>query len=1222
MKSKLLLLFLFSFSILRAQEFFKSIPVDQLPATENGKARTWTPTAYSAWQLNLSALSAAIQSAPMEFTTAAYYNNTSVVAIPQPDGRTEDFAIFKVQSCEQAIYDKHPEIRTFAGRSVSNPAKTIRGSITIRGFRLMINEEDKSTSFVEPYLEGNTTYYLAYRVSAVAKDLFPQGLSRGVAPNAPENTLPDVAALATTSGISERSAELVQLKKYRLAVSCTGEFGQDHGGTKEGAFAGIVEYANWTSSLFERDMALRLELVAGSEEVAYFDPVTDPFESTNPLYLLSRNGLVINGFIGINNYDVGHNFSRYDPATAGGILGVAGAIGNGCVQSNKADGVSTGFKNIDYGGNFVNTIGQEIGHQLGGGHTWNRCAGGNGRNGASAFEPGSGSTIMSYGGACGSDNIQSDSDLYFHAGSIEEITAYYTFFFGATCGTFTETTNHRPEVQLPYTNDFFIPIKTPFELDGSATDEDGDVISYCWEQMNTGPETPLQTPVGNSPLFRTFPPNDKTNRYFPALGTVLSNTFDETEQLPTYSRDMDFRLSARDNRPSDGGTNWADVSFRATDLAGPFVVMQPNVAAVSWKSGEYADVKWDVSNTFAAPVSCKKVNIRLSTDGGLTWPTTLAAGVTNDGEHTISVPNIATTKARIRVDAADNIFYDVSNFNFKIEAPTQPSFTAAMSENSGTLCLPNTFTAEVLTAAVLGFSNTATIEIIGGNLPPTATASLSKTTVQPGQSSTLTVNMSNVTQAGTFTFDIKVSAAGATDVIFPVTITTITNDFSTMALQSPSDGSSDLVQSQVLRWTKAADAESYNLQLSTSASFAPGTIVATKSNTQVDTFKIPFLLEKSKAYFWRIRPNNACSPHAWTEPYFFSTLTESCANFGPADLPKSIAPGISSVIESKTELLSNTIITDINIKQLKGFHGEFSDLDVRLISPAGTEVTLFKSKCQGYNGVFDLAIDDSAPTSFVCPPSNLGNSYVRPQTPLAAFIGQSAQGIWTLRLKDVLAGEGGTLEALQFDICQSVEVNPPTIVTNNILGLDNGTNKVVSSDYLLINDIDNTSDQLVLTLLTVPYHGYLAKDGFALVQGDKFTQSDIDNGIIRYYNDGTGATSDYFRFVVSDGNGGFYGTPTFLIQITVDAPELAANNYAFRLLPNPAQDAVWITLEQPVMDDLSILVYNTSGQLVRSEVIARGNTRHQITMTTLPRGMYFVQASGKDGVRVEKLMLK
>jgi hypothetical protein len=90
MKSKLLLLFLFSFSILRAQEFFKSIPVDQLPATENGKARTWTPTAYSAWQLNLSALSAAIQSAPMEFTTAAYYNNTSVVAIPQPDGRTED----------------------------------------------------------------------------------------------------------------------------------------------------------------------------------------------------------------------------------------------------------------------------------------------------------------------------------------------------------------------------------------------------------------------------------------------------------------------------------------------------------------------------------------------------------------------------------------------------------------------------------------------------------------------------------------------------------------------------------------------------------------------------------------------------------------------------------------------------------------------------------------------------------------------------------------------------------------------------------------------------------------------------------------------------------------------------------------------------------------------------------------------------------------------------
>jgi hypothetical protein len=1215
MKGKLLLLLLFPFTGLWAQAFFKSIPSGMLPVAKSGTTRTWIPSAYSTWQLNLEGLSSAIQSAPMEFTPAAYYNNTSVVSIPQPDGTTEDFAIFKVQTCEQAVYIKHPEIQTFAGRSVLNPAKTIRGSTTIRGFRVMITGDNYNTAFVEPYLEGQTDFYLAYNASAVPTDLLPQGLTRGVDPNTPAYIRPELPA-TVTQVVERGSAELVQLKKYRFAVSCAGEFGADHGGTKASAFAAVVEYSNWISSIFERDIALRLELLAISEEMSFFNPNTDPFQSPITEDLLATSSIVINGFAGIDGYDVGHVYGRY-VSGAGGIAG-----GNGCVSTSKARGVSTGDGGNNYGPGFVSIIGQEVGHQLDAGHTWNRCGTITGRTGQSAFEPGSGSTIMSYAGSCGSDNVQGYSDLYYHSGSIEEIKRFYTLFFGANCGTLTETSNHHPTVTLPYTNDFFIPIKTPFELNGSATDEDGDALSYCWEQMNTGIETPLQSPAGSVPLFRTWLPNDKTNRYFPALGTVLTNGFDLAEQLPTYSRDMDFRLTARDNHPSGGGVHWADVSFRATNLAGPFVVLQPNTATEIWKIGEFVAVKWDVANTFAAPVNCKKVNIRLSTDGGLTWPTTLATGIANDGEHTIIVPNVSTSKARVRIDAADNVFYDVSNTNFKIEAPTQPSFTAAMSENSASLCLPSSFSAEVLTTSVLGFNNPATIAIIPGNMPSASVVTLSTNTVQPGESSVLNVDLSNVTQSGTFTFSIKVSATGAADIVFPVTLTTITSDFSTMALQSPSDGSTNMVQSQILRWTKAADAESYNLQLSTSASFAPGAIIATKTNTQLDTFKIPFLLEKNKAYFWRIRPNNPCGPHAWTEPYFFSTLTENCANFGPADLPKTIAPGISSVIESKTELLSNTIITDINIKQLKGFHGEFSDLDVRLISPAGTEVTLFKGKCQGYNGVFDLAIDDSAPTSFTCPPSNLGNSYVRPQTPLAAFIGQSAQGIWTLRLKDVLAGEGGILEALQFDICQSLEVNPPTIVTNNILGLDNGTNKVVSSDYLLINDVDNTHDQLVLTLLTVPYHGYLAKNGFALVQGDQFTQTDIDNGNIRYYNDGTGATSDYFRFVVSDGNGGFFGTPTFLIQITVDAPELAANNYAFRLLPNPAQDVVWMTMEQPTMDDLSIMVYNTSGQLVRSDVMARGNSRHQIVMATLPRGMYFVQASGKDGVRVEKLMLK
>lgn len=1208
--------FFLAFTIigLQAQNFFKPVSVAQVAIPDNAPARTWNPTSSSTWQLDVPGVSAVLAAAPMEFTPAAYYNNNTIIAIPQPDGTTEDYAVFKVMTCEQAIYDKYPEIRTFGGYAVNNRAKTIRGSVTMRGMRVMMTGENKSTAFVEPYVDGQTQYYIVYDKKAIPAGLNPTGLSRGVVNDA---QVFEKKELATAPVVAERAAaELIQLKTYRYAVSCTGEFGQDHGGTPASAFAAVVEYTNWVNGIFEQDISLRLQLVAGCDLMAFSNPASDPFNNIDPLVLLGDNALVVNGFIGINNYDIAHVYARYP---GGSVLGVAGAIGNACVTSGKANGCSTGFQG-QYGENFINTLGQELGHQLGGGHTWNRCGGGGGRNGQSAFEPGSGNTIMSYAGACGSDNTQGYSDLYFHSGSIEEIQTYFTLYYGSTCGSFTPTDNHRPEVDFSYQNDFFIPILTPFELNGSATDADGDVLSYCWEQMNTGPETPLETPVGSSPLFRTWPPNDKTNRYFPKLNTILSNDFDLTEQLPTYSRDLTFRLTARDNRVSNGGAGWKDVEFRATEQAGPFLVESPNAVADVWESGKYVNVQWDVANTYAAPVNCKKVNIRLSTDGGLTWPTTLASGVANDGQHTLQVPDMPTNKARIRIDAADNIFFDVSDANFKIVAPTLPALTAGMSENFGDICLPGVFTTQVLTSPVLGFSNPATIEIVPGNLPAEAATSLSTSTVQPGGSSELVVDFSNVTVAGDFAFQIRVTAAGSPETLIDVNITSRTNDFSTMALQLPLDGSTNMGQSQILRWSKADDADSYDLQLSSSATFAPGTLLATKTNTALDTFKIPFLLEKNKAYFWRIRPNNLCSPHAWTEPFFFSTLTENCASSSANDLPKTITSGSTATITSKIELFTQATITDINVKQIKGFHTFFSDLEAKLIAPSGTEVLLFKNKCSNYNGVFEMGLDDSAPNSFACITS--GES-VRPQTVLAAMAGQSTQGLWTLQIRDLVPGSGGTLEGFQLDVCQSANVNPPYVVNNNVLSIIPGTNQPIPPALLLVEDLDNTHAQLTYTLLSAPQHGFIDIPGLgALQQGAQFTQVDIDNGSLRYFNYGDGASYDDFRFIVTDGNGGYLGNLTFQMEVLVPVKEEIEGSVAFKMYPNPAEDVVWFALDQPTSTPVSLQLLNTSGQVLHSEVVARGQSRFSVATNQLPRGVYFVQLGGTYGVYTQKLILK
>jgi (2Fe-2S) ferredoxin len=227
---------------------------------------------------------------------------------------------------------------------------------------------------------------------------------------------------------------------------------------------------------------------------------------------------------------------------------------------------------------------------------------------------------------------------------------------------------------------FNVPMQTPFALTASATDANGDAITYDWQEYDLGASTtavPNTDASGAMPIFRPYLPTTNGTRSFPSMQYILNNanvppsTYGTNlltgELLPAIARTMNFQVVARDNRPNAGGVSTATATVVVDAASGPFNITAPNTAA-TWAANSTQTVTWNVANTAAAPVNAANVKISLSTDGGLTFPTTLAASTPNDGSQTVTVPNIQTTQARIKIEAVGNIFFDISDANFAITA--------------------------------------------------------------------------------------------------------------------------------------------------------------------------------------------------------------------------------------------------------------------------------------------------------------------------------------------------------------------------------------------------------------------------------------------------------------------------------------------------------------------------------------------------------------------------
>lgn len=628
-------------------------------STDKAVARVSYPKEFKLFNLNAAALRQELFS-----IVDKQSRRSTIITLPNTAGTLEQFEVFEASNFEPALQAQFPEIRAYSGRGITDKFATLKLSISPQGIQTMVFRTDRANEFIEPYSHDHTVY-----------SVYNSRRDKGQLPwtctteekQMDANLRSQMDAAAALSGSSNGT-----LKTMRLAQSCNAEYSNWFGATSSSQVSLVLAAFNATLSrcngVYEKDLALHLNLIANTTAVIYYNPSTDPYTTMSSWNNQLQNTLT--SVIGDANYDIGHMFG----ASGGG--GNAGCIGCVC-SSGKGRGITSPADGIPQGDNFdIDYVAHEVGHQLGANHTFSMSSEGTGVN----KEVGSGITIMGYAGITSQDVAPHSIDI-FHQASIAQIQANLA---GKSCPVSVTMTANTAPVVAPVSN-YTIPISTPFALTASASDNENDPLTYCWEQNDnsttTGSGSVASPTKTTGPNWLSFPAVASGTRTFPRLSTILAglnvtgplpggDAGANIEALSSVSRTLNFRVTVRDNHPyvagsTIGQTGFTDAVVTVTNTSGPFAVTAPNTA-VSWGAGTNQTVTWSVNGTNAGSVNCASVNILLSTDGGQTFPTVLAAATANDGSQVVTVPTTPGTTNRIKVEAVGNIFFDISNTNFTI----------------------------------------------------------------------------------------------------------------------------------------------------------------------------------------------------------------------------------------------------------------------------------------------------------------------------------------------------------------------------------------------------------------------------------------------------------------------------------------------------------------------------------------------------------------------------
>lgn len=708
------------------------------------------PTEYRAYMVDLGRLATVLMGAPMEEIPRRGFNSTTFLYPPLPDGRFAMVSVEESPIMEPRLAGMYPNIKTYVFHG--SPGREISGRFVAPpdGFQALIMSPDGMVR-LHPVDAQNGRFWIVYldKSRTDGANTVPHDGDE----QAPTPTLlqPTVSVPRPDTTPYDYITTGPTLTVYRLAMATTGDYYQarDTGNGDADVLLSVVTEVNNLNAYLEPEVAIRMMLIGSTTSLFWDDPATDPYEGVcdgsnmcdggadddqpcnsnadcrpSACQLRDENPAAVNGVINLADYDIAYVFGN------GG--------GNGCAwyvvcQNDKARGAGL-VKTSNAVGSATRLMAHEMGHQLDARHTFSGQDGGCSQtefNPGNGYEPGSGTTTMSYLNICKTDNVDTSkvgAGFYYSTHSFEQIADNTANGTGSTCGTKYATGNAVPNVSAGA--NYTIPRSTPFTLTGSGNDPDGDPLTFAWEQYDgVDSRRAIDTdPGADGPIIRSVPPGPMPVRTVPNWACILSNTQLKGEILPFQDRDLTFRLTARDNRMGGGGVSYDTMTVSVE--GDPFFVISPN-GGETFGTDCTIPVTWEKGGSNTA-----NVNVRLSTDSGLSFPTTLASGTPNDGSTNVTLTCDATTGARVMVAGDGNIFFDVSNGDFRIQQVTP---TSQLTTNGGSVDDQCEFKIPIASQST-DDCRLAAADVTAGATLLTGNATLGPTVFTPQQLNTTTVD--------------------------------------------------------------------------------------------------------------------------------------------------------------------------------------------------------------------------------------------------------------------------------------------------------------------------------------------------------------------------------------------------------------------------------------------------------------------------------------------------